>query len=245
MTTDSPKQKTTKIDTVSLRGSPSSTKSPEIKIYQHSDLIYWWPIWSYGYVCWAISFFLGKPVEIGGHKAVAAYEGSWLGISFTVLLMLIVTLTHMRPRGIQSVVILLVAVLLAIGLEYGYGWSRAMSLLSHLLIYMNAAFYAVVSTWALILWAISVFWIDRRSYWRFTRGQVVEHHQWDINNIYDTQGMVVTQLPDSLLLHKLIGFGTGELILKTTGATERQIVIENVWKVKKALRDIEELIHGR
>jgi hypothetical protein len=217
----------------------------EVIIYQHSDLLYWWPIWLYGYICAGFTFILGKRIDIGGHKAVQIFPDAWLGLSFVLLFMLIVTLTHMKSRGVYSIVIALVGALLAIGVQWAYGWGQVFSGVTFLLIYMNLAFYLLVSTWLLVIWLASVFWVDRMSYWRFIPGQVVEHHLWGVDNVYDTLGMTVKKLPDDLMLHKVLGLGTGDLVLSTTGATERQILIENVWRVRKQLPDIEKLIVTR
>jgi hypothetical protein len=217
----------------------------EVRIYQHSDLLYWWPIWLYGYVCAAITFIFGKEIPIGGHKAVHVFPDAWLGLSFSLLFLLIVTLTHMKSRGVYSIVIVLIGVLLTIGVQWAFGWGRVFAGVTVLLIYMNLAFYLLVSTWLLIIWVASVFWVDRMSYWRFIPGQVVEHHLWGVDNVYDTLGMTVKKLPDDLMLHKILGLGTGDLVLSTTGATERQIMIENVTRVRKELPYIEKLIVTR
>ena len=227
----------------------SKTATPpvreEVRIYQHSDLIYWWPIWVYGYVCAAATWIFGRSVDIGGHKAVHVFPEAWLGLSFTLLFLLIVTLTHMKSRGVYSIVIALIIALLAIGVQWTYGWGRLFAGVTVLLIYMNLAFYLLVSTWLLAIWCASVFWVDRMSYWRFIPGQVVEHHLWGVDNVYDTLGMTVKKLPDDLILHKILGLGTGDIVLSTTGATERQILIENVARVRKVLPHIERLIVTR
>ena len=73
----------------------------------------------------------------------------------------------------------------------------------------------------------------------------MEHHLWGVDNVYDTLGMTVKKLPDDLMLHKVLGLGTGDIVLSTTGATERQILIENVASVRKVLPHIERLIVTR
>src|SRR5262249_48897542 len=139
----------------------------------------------------------------------------------------------------------LVIALLAIGVQWTYGWGRVFAGVTVLLVYMNLAFYLLVSTWLLAIWIASVFWVDRLSHWRFIPGQVVERHLWGVDNVYDTLGMTVKKLPDDLMLHKVLGLGTGDLVLSTAGATERQIMIENVAGVRKALPQIERLIVKR
>ena len=35
----------------------------ELRIYQHSNLLYWWPIWVYGFVCAALTYVQGIGVQ--------------------------------------------------------------------------------------------------------------------------------------------------------------------------------------
>ena len=32
----------------------------ELRIYQHSNLLYWWPIWAYGFVCAGLDLRAGR-----------------------------------------------------------------------------------------------------------------------------------------------------------------------------------------
>src|SRR5205823_3596249 len=61
----------------------------ELRIYQHSNLLYWWPIWVYGFVCAALTYVQGIGVsELAArtpdapHKVVLFHPSPWLGISF-------------------------------------------------------------------------------------------------------------------------------------------------------------------
>src|SRR2546430_1393333 len=37
----------------------SRKQEGELRIYQHSNLLYWWPIWAYGFLCAALTYVQG------------------------------------------------------------------------------------------------------------------------------------------------------------------------------------------
>ena len=160
-----------------------------------------------------ISDFLGTDFKIGGHKAVYIFPDARLGIVFATVLVLIVTLTHLRPRGMVVFALLLIAIILGIVVEWTFSLATFVEFTSHLLVFMNAGFYAFVAICVSVVWAIGVFLVDRTSSWRFTPHFATERRQFGINNAYPTAGMNIELLPSSFLLHRLIGFGTGDLIL--------------------------------
>jgi hypothetical protein len=75
----------------------------EIKIYSHSTLLYWWPAWAIGFVI-AI-------LNAGQERLLATAEGappsSALGLTYILVLLLLIVFTNVRLRGINSVVTLL------------------------------------------------------------------------------------------------------------------------------------------
>jgi hypothetical protein len=45
-----------------------------IVVYQHSDLIYWWAVWAYGYFCALLTWWHGKSVVlVEGGRPVLIY----------------------------------------------------------------------------------------------------------------------------------------------------------------------------
>lgn len=55
------------------------TRGPsKLRIYSHSALLYWWPVWVVGYVMAFLSRFQGKEIEVGASK-VFIHESGNLG----------------------------------------------------------------------------------------------------------------------------------------------------------------------
>ena len=67
----------------SLRAPPG-----QLRIYQHSNLLYWWPLWGYGYVCAALTYVQGIGIKElaaaagpdGGEKVILFYPSPWMGV---------------------------------------------------------------------------------------------------------------------------------------------------------------------
>src|ERR1051325_508474 len=64
----------------------------ELRIYSHSNLLYWWPVWAVGYMMAFLSWFDGQTVNFGDHTELVAKE-KWLGVVFTVVLFLVILMT--------------------------------------------------------------------------------------------------------------------------------------------------------
>src|SRR5690606_556927 len=82
--------------------------SQEIRIYAHSPIIYWWVIWAYGFVCAALTYVQGDRLTIGeGAKPLFIHPSPWVGLSFTLLLLLVIVATSVRARGVHALLLLL------------------------------------------------------------------------------------------------------------------------------------------
>ena len=64
-------------------------------VYQHSDLLYWWAVWAYGYFCALLTWWHGKSVVlVEGGRPVLIYPRAWLGISFVALTLFVLLFTN-------------------------------------------------------------------------------------------------------------------------------------------------------
>ena len=85
----------------------------ELRIYQHSNLLYWWPIWAYGFLCAALTYVQGIGVEELAADRRARWccfiPSPWLGISFIALILFVAVFTNVRARGVYSFMLILIA----------------------------------------------------------------------------------------------------------------------------------------
>ncbi len=131
-------------------------------------------------------------------------------------------------------------ILLAAYLEW---WDKLLGWFSLLSIHMNLGFYVAFSTLIFIVWAVSTFIYDHMNYWRVTPGQVT--HEFIVgaaSKSYDTRGMVFEKHRNDLFRHWILGFGSGDITISTTGAQKVTIAIPNVLFVDAKVLAIQRLI---
>jgi hypothetical protein len=229
--------------------------SGELRIYQHSNLLYWWPLWAYGYFCAAATYVQGigvKELASAQHKVILFHPSPWLGISYIALILFVAVFTNVRARGVYSFMLMLVAgaafwaILHIPGVELAFGW------LSLLRVHLNLAFYLTFSSLLLLIWLFVIVFVDHFTWWRFSPGQVIEEHRIGqaTGHAYNTEGMVVRRLPDDFFRHRILGLGlfgaglgTGDFIVKPP--YEESFEIHNVWRANRKQRRMETMIATR
>jgi len=194
----------------------------ELRIYQHSNLFYWWILWAYGYVCAAFTYFQGAQIHLSDtRKTLLFHPSPWLGISFMGLVLFVAVFTNVRARGIYSFMLIVSAMMLLLALSHIPGVSRALDLVQLLRVHLNLAFYLIFSILLMFIWLLVIIFVDRFVWWRFSPGQVVEEHKVGhaTGQTYNTEGMVIGRLPDEFFRHRVLGlgvlgYGTGDFIVK-------------------------------
>ena len=80
----------------------------------------------------------------------------------------------------------------------------------------------------------------------FTPGQVRVHLEiGGGETAYDTMGMTIQKQRDDLFRHWILGLGSGDLIVRTSGANSHEFHMPNVLSVSYKLRQIEEMQRDR
>ena len=93
------------------------------------------------------------------------------------------------------------------------------------------------------MWIAMFFVFDRLTYWRVRPGQIIEQRLiGGGERSFDTHGLLFEQRPADLFQQRLLGFGAGDLILKTGGAHKAEITIPNVVFVDSIIRKTQRLI---
>ena len=174
-------------------------------------------------------------------------QRTWLGPVFCTVLLLTVVITNVPLRGLWSflVILLLLILVLVISMIQG-GWDHLLGAIGNLHIHINMAGYLFIATAVLILWVVSVFIFDRRTYMRITPGQVqvCEHIGASIRN-FDTMGMSFEKQRDDLFRHWLLGFFSGDLIVRTSGAEKETIRLPNVLWISWRLEEVQRLLREK
>jgi len=177
----------------------------------------------------------GKPyLRIANHSSY--------GILFATTLVLVIFITNVPLRGLWSAFVILGIILLVVIFAYFQLWDAIFRHLSHLDLRINAGSYLFIAGILLILWILVVGIFDRRVYMLFTPGQFrVCEEVGGGETTYDTMGMVVQKQRDDWFRHIFLGAGSGDLIVRTSGAHAREFHMPNVTFIDRKLKRIEEL----
>jgi hypothetical protein len=184
----------------------------------------------------------GKPREPTFRMASRA----GYGVVFTVVLLLVIFITNVPIRGLWSVVAIIVVVLGTVILALAGWWDDILEAAAHSRVYINAFGYLAISLPLLILWLVVVLFFDRRIYMVFSPGQLRVHQEIGTGEVaYDTMGMVVAKRRSDLFRHWLLGFGSGDLLVKTAGANTQQFEMHNILFVGSKLKLIQQMLQTR
>jgi len=230
------------------RLAPAPSRPPQaavmqVIVYGHSALLYWWPLWVAGYVM-ALLTWLHHDQAVIGDKPEWFNPSRNLGVIYTMLLLLLIVVTSTRIKGMKAAVIIAGMAFLSL-LFVHLGWCETiLGWLGNQSISLSLGFYFVSSSGLLLVWLISVFVIDRLSFWRFRPGLVTHEYVGGVvNNSYDTDNMtILLNRQDDFFRHWIIGVGSGDLHMETMGGRGMDRTVENVLFVGGKMSMIQRLI---
>ena len=214
---------------------------PEIRIFSHSTIFYWWPAWAFGFLCALFTYTQDKDVASGGQQS-----GSALGLSYVCLILLLVVFTNVRLRGIYSVATLLALAFITVLFAWFGWWDEIVKLIPYLYVRMDTGFYLVFSSALFIIWSTMFFIFDRLTYWRIRPGQLtIEHLIGGGAESFDTNALRFQKL-SSDLFRVALGIGAGDLqvtgVGQAPGRAGEEITMQNVLFADRRVHAIERLI---
>jgi hypothetical protein len=268
------------------QGAPTPPAVPpeqrEIRVYSHSSLFYWWPVWAVGLLMGFITLIDGghlavvpkgskaepqQVIEANGQKefrdVIVLPQGSKLqvnadnqvvqpdrliarssklGVIFATVLLIIILVSNVPLRGLWSVMIVLTVFLLILILALAGLWESVIEKIMLLDIRINAGGYFFIATVLFIIWAVTVFIFDHRTYLAVTPGQIRLCMAIGTGEtVYDTAGMTFSKRQDDLFRHWIVGMGSGDLIVHRSN-TQQEIDLPNVLFIGAKIKEIERLV---
>jgi hypothetical protein len=164
------------------------------------------------------------------------------GVVWATVLLLVIFITNVPLRGLWSIVVIVFTVLMVVIFALADWWTTIFHYLFLLDIRINAAGYLFISLILLGMWLLTNLFFDRQIYTVFTPGQLrVCQEIGGGETAFDTQGMVVEKHRDDLFRHWILGLGSGDLTVKTSGANPQVFHLHNVLFVGRKLQLIEEM----
>lgn len=165
------------------------------------------------------------------------------GVIFAFTLLLVIVITNVPLRGMWSVVVIIVAVLMVVIFALAGVWETIFNTLNALDIRINMGGYLFVGTVLFAIWAVTLFIFDKQIYMVFTPGQFkVCTEIGGGEKVYDTIGLTLERHRGDLFRHYILGLGSGDLVVKTHGAQAHQFDLPNVLWIKYKMKRIEEIL---
>jgi hypothetical protein len=166
-----------------------------------------------------------------------------LGIIWAMTLLIVIYVTHIQMRGVWSLVALILLISGTVVLAVLGLWEPIVRAVRVLDIHMNAFGYLSISLVLFAIWLLMFLVFDRLTYMVFTRGRLrVRKKIGEGEKVFDMRGMVFERHRDDMFRHWLLGFGTADLTVYTTGATSQQIEMPNVIGVGRKLALINKML---
>ncbi|WZO98764.1 hypothetical protein EP7_000352 [Isosphaeraceae bacterium EP7] len=168
------------------------------------------------------------------------------GVIFAITLGLVIVITNIHLRGLWSVIVVLGIALASVLLATLGWWDAILKALGWIDIHINASGYFSLALFLFVIWAGTYLIYDRRSRIIFSRGQLrIREAVGSGEATFDTLGMVVEKHRDDVFRHWLLGFGSGDLTVRTSGANTRQIEVHNVMRADRKLALIRRMLQER
>jgi hypothetical protein len=259
----------------------------EIRIVSHSNLFYWWPLWSVGFIVGLLTIAEGDKLAIvpSGTKAfrsataiteteykgvdvLVAPQGKRLlptgadqqpaepymyiaanksyGVIYAIILLVLIVVTNVPLRGLWSFIAIGTILFLSLLFAYMNWWEPILETFGRLHIHINAAGYLLISAALLVIWLLVFFLFDPQIYMLFTPGQLRVHQSIGGGEVvYDTAGMSIQKQRNDLFRHGILGLGSGDLIVNTSGAASHHLELPNVLFVGHKVHQIEDMLREK
>jgi hypothetical protein len=235
-----------------------------IKIYSHSPILYWWPVWA---VCFLMALwtyidnyhaaFVPENTVVEGNQIIAP-EGTaleapvvhvarsrWPGVVFVFALLFAVYVSNASLRGPWALFGLAVLAALVLLFNWLDWWTPVYRSLSLLRLHLNLGAYLAIGVPLFLMWAVTVFLFDLRTYVVFTTGQVrVRDELGEAEKVYDTGSVSFEKEPYDWLRY-VVGFGAGDLVVRVGGPQAQLYYLPNVIRVGAKMRRVEERLRTR
>ncbi len=168
------------------------------------------------------------------------------GVVFIAVLLLVIVITNVPLRGLWSFIVIMFILFFTIVFAIMEWWAWIFSWFNFLDIRINLAGYLVISSVLFVLWLFVFVFFDRQIYMIFEPGQMrVCQAIGDAETSYDTMGMTTMKQRSDLFRHWILGLGSGDLVVKTSGAHSTEIHMNNVLFIGYKHAEIEELLRSR
>jgi hypothetical protein len=159
------------------------------------------------------------------------------------VLLLVIFITNVPLRGMWSVIVIILVAFVILLLAFFNVWDQVVQVVSQLDIRINEGGYFVIGGTLFLLWAVTFLFFDRQVYITVTPGNFkVCTEIGGGERVYDTMGMQMEKHRSDLFRHWILGLGSGDLTVHTSGAQNAHIDLPNVLFIGRKVQQIENMI---
>jgi hypothetical protein len=189
------------------------------------------------------SFGLAQEEGQAATPGMTVSSNNSLGVIFVATLLLVALASTILLRGLVSMVAIVMLVALVITLALFNLWNDVLLFLGGLDVRMNAAGYLAVGVPLFLAWLLVVCVYDRAHYVVFSAGQIrYVLEVGDSEVALQSEGAMVEKKRNDVFRHWLLGFGTGDLLIRVGGSNGPTIELENVLNIGRKLTLINRLL---
>jgi hypothetical protein len=169
-----------------------------------------------------------------------------LGSVFVTVLLLVILITNVQVRGVWSLVVLIVILLVSVIFALTGIWDKVFRLLGSSDVHITAAAYLCLAIPLFVIWLAVFLVYDRMNFATFSRGQFTIHHTFGAGaTTFEIQGLSLEKKRDDLFRHWLLGMGSGDVVIRTGGANARTFELPNVLFVGSKVATAQRLLQER
>lgn len=168
------------------------------------------------------------------------------GVIFVATILFVIVVTNITVRGLASLVAIGGLIIVALVLAQLHLWDPILHWLGGLDVRMNAGGYLAFAIPIFVLWTFSMFVYDRYTYLIVTPGQVtIRQDIGDGEVAVDTSSLMLEKRRNDFFRHWLLGFGAGDLHVKTGGAANIDLELNNVLFIGRKVAYIQNKIREK
>jgi hypothetical protein len=169
-----------------------------------------------------------------------------LGSVFVTVFLLVLLITNIRLAGVWSLVLIMLVLLVTVGFAMAGIWDLVLRLVGSSDVHITGAGYLCVATPMFVIWLAVLVFYDRLTYATFSPGQITIHHAFGAGAMsYDVVGLNLEKKRDDLFRHWLLGFGSGDLVIRTGGVNRQTYELPNVLFVGSKLAMAQRMLQER
>ena len=175
-----------------------------VRLVFHSPLRYWWPVWLVAGIMFLTTYFSGE-------------QGVY-GIIFVTVLLIVIISPNLGNDEVAYFMVVITGIP-----------AIAFACMFQLPTEINATGFLVIGIPLFVVWFIDLWIVPKVSNVLITSKQIrVQEEIGDGTELVVDPHSLIVEVQSGFLFQWVLGFGSGDMIIRTTGAEKREFVFRNV-----------------